>query len=157
MDTVFPYLVQEDLLTQDEQEKLCSISSTMSSDKKKITYLVNALPQKGSTALPRFLKCLECTASGTAHNELADFIRSKVDQVREHKMSSPAGMICMTCIALYYPHYKNVWNVGIDPKSHVHSHSNNSFIIHTASNNKLLLKCPLREQWHLSLCLDWTT
>ena len=80
METVFPYLVQEDLLTQGEKAKLCSLSSTLSSDDEKITYLIDLLPKKGRSALPRFLKCLESTASGTAHLELSDFIRRKADE-----------------------------------------------------------------------------
>lgn len=78
METVFPYLVQENLLTQGEKDKLCSLSSFLSSDESKITYLVErVLPKKGRTVLPRFLKCLESTASGTAHKELAEFIKTK--------------------------------------------------------------------------------
>ena len=88
METVFPYLVQEDLLTQGERDKLCSLSSAFSSDDEKITYLVEVLPKKGKTVLPRFLKCLESTASGTAHLELCDFIRGKVDELREENDSN---------------------------------------------------------------------
>ena len=83
METVFPYLVQEDLLTQGEIDKLCSLSSTFSSDEDKITFLVEkVLPKKGRNALPRFLKCLESTASGTAHDELADFIKGKASKLQ---------------------------------------------------------------------------
>ena len=88
METVFPYLVQEDLLTQGERDKLCSLSSAFSSDDTKITYLVHELPRKGKTALPRFLKCLESTASGTAHLELSDFIRRKADELRKENNSN---------------------------------------------------------------------
>ena len=83
MENVFPYLVEENLLTQDEQEMLCSISSTLSSDNKKITHLVKILPKKGSTALPRFLKCLRRAARGTAHEELADLLRKEALKVTE--------------------------------------------------------------------------
>ena len=77
LETVFPYLVQEDLLTQGEIEKLCVLSLMPDDHDAKINYLVEkVLPKKGRTALPRFLKCLECTASGTAHIELANFIKA---------------------------------------------------------------------------------
>ena len=82
METIFPYLVQEDLLTQGEMDNLCGLSST--SDNTKINYLVEkVLPRKGRAALPRFLKCLEYTASGTAHVELANFIRAKAYELKE--------------------------------------------------------------------------
>ena len=84
MDSLFPHLVQEDLLTQGEMDKLCGLSSAFASDDKKINYLVEkVLPKKGRTALPRFLKCLECTSRGTAHLELADIIKSKAHELKE--------------------------------------------------------------------------
>ena len=93
METVFPHLVQENLLTQEEKNKLCSLSSTFLSDEAKITYLVEkVLPKKGKTALPRFLKCLECTAGGTAHIELAEFIRGKANELREGNLKVQKGI-----------------------------------------------------------------
>lgn len=86
METIFPYLVQENLLTPGEKEKLCSLSST--SDKEKIDYLVEkVLTKKGKTALSRFVKCLECTASGTGHIDLANLIKAKAHEL-EKKDSS---------------------------------------------------------------------
>ena len=92
METVFPYLVQEDLLTQREKDKLCSLSSALPSDEAKITYLMNVLPKKGRNALPRFLKCLECTAGGTAHIELAHIITRKVNEFRGGDNDAPKGI-----------------------------------------------------------------
>ena len=99
MDSLFPHLVQEDLLTQGEMDKLCGLSSAFASDDKKISYLVEkVLPKKGRTALPRFLKCLECTSRGTAHLELADIIKSKAHELKED--ISPHKGIC-TCRLLH--------------------------------------------------------
>ena len=93
MDIIFPYLVQENLLTQGEKEKLCGLSSTFISDDAKIDYLVEkVLPKKGKTSLSRFVKCLECTASGTAHIELADFIKSKAYEMKEEDTPLHEGM-----------------------------------------------------------------
>ena len=93
MEMIFPYLVQENLLTQGEKEKLCSLSSTLVSDDAKIDYLVEkVLPKKGKTVLSRFIKCLECTASGTAHIELAEFIKSKAYELKEENILLHKGM-----------------------------------------------------------------
>ena len=97
MDSLFPHLVQEDLLTQGEMDKLCGLSSAFGSDDRKINYLVEkVLPKKGSTALSRFLKCLECTSRGTAHLELADFIKSKAHELKED-ISPCKGIYTCTC------------------------------------------------------------
>ena len=96
MDTIFPYLVQEDLLTQGEMDKLCGLSSTLISDDKKINYLLEkVLPKKGRTALPRFLKCLECTSRGTAHVELANIIKSKAYELKEDDIPLHKGIHCI--------------------------------------------------------------
>ena len=92
METIFPYLVQENLLTPGEKEKLCGLSSTLTSDDAKIDYLVEkVLPKKGKTALSRFVKCLECTESGTAHTELADFIKAKTYELKKEDISLCKG------------------------------------------------------------------
>ena len=102
METIFPYLVQENLLAQGEKEKLCGLSSTFTSDDAKIDYLVEkVLPKKGKTALSRFVKCLECTASGTAHIELADFIKSKVYELKEEDALFHEGIY----LIFLAPHY----------------------------------------------------
>jgi hypothetical protein len=93
METIFPHLVQENLLTDGDKEMLCGLSTSLQTDRGKINYLVEkVLPKKGRTALPRFLKCLECTASGTAHIELADFIKSKVYELKEEDTFSSKGI-----------------------------------------------------------------
>ena len=93
MKTIYPYLVQENLLTHEEKEMLCGLSISLTSDQAKINYLVEkVLPKKGRTALSRFLKCLECTASGTAHIELADFIKSKVHELKDEDTLLHKGM-----------------------------------------------------------------
>ena len=93
METIFPYLVQENLFTQGEKEKLCGLSSTLTSDKDKIDYLVEkVLPKKGKTALSRFVKCLECTASGTGHIDLANLIKAKAYELKKEDTSLHKGM-----------------------------------------------------------------
>ena len=97
MESIFPYLVQEDLLTQGEKEKLCCLSSTLTSDDTKINYLMEkVLPKKGKTALPRFLKCLVSTASGTAHVELADFIKHKAYELKKEDALFHKGIDTVT-------------------------------------------------------------
>ena len=98
METIFPYLVQEDLLTQGEINKLCGLSPSLTDDDKKISYLVEkVLPKKGRTALSRFVKCLECTSSGTAHIELANFIKTKAYALKEEDISLHKGICTMLC------------------------------------------------------------
>ena len=93
IETVFPHLVQKNLLTEGEKNKLCSLSSAFLSDEAKITFLVgDVLPKKGKTALPRFLDCLECTAGGTAHIELAEIIREKANKLRESNLKVQKGI-----------------------------------------------------------------
>lgn len=102
METVFPHLVQENLLTQGEKDKLCSLSSAYLSDEAKITYLVEkVLPKKGKTSLPRFLKCLECTADGTGHIELAEFIKGKVSELKEGNVNIRKGSLYTHQILCY--------------------------------------------------------
>ena len=76
-ETIFPHLVQANLLTRREQGHLQSFNTSLSEDQK-ITKLINLLPKKGSDALQRFVSCLWDTADGTGHAELADFIQSRV-------------------------------------------------------------------------------
>ena len=118
LETVFPYLVQEDLLTQEEMEKLC-VPSLMSDDAK-INYLVEiVLPKKGRTALPRFLKCLECTASGTAHVELANFIKATAcEQKKDDILHKGIILTEYVKVKIYCP--------SPPPPTHTHTHTTHS-------------------------------
>ena len=69
IDEIFPYLVQQKLLTIQEREDL-SLGSY--SRKQKIDKLLLLLSQKGSDALWRFVCSLYKTSNGTAHKELAN-------------------------------------------------------------------------------------
>ena len=105
METIFPYLVQENLLTREDKEKLCGLSPTLTSDKEKIDYLVEkVLPKKGKTALSRFVKCLERTASGTGHIDLADFIKAKAYELKTEDTSLHKSM---------YFYYKIPFTLGL--------------------------------------------
>ena len=65
---VLPHLIQHQLLTSEERESLMLDTRTESW---KITYLLNTLPRKGKHALKEFIACLEGSAEGTGHKELA--------------------------------------------------------------------------------------
>ena len=69
IDEIFPYLVQQKLLTLQEREEL-SLGSY--SRNQKIDKLLLLLRQKGSDALWRFVCSLYKTSNGTAHKELAN-------------------------------------------------------------------------------------
>ena len=70
LEVLFPYLVQEALLTRYEKERLQSLSPVFSDDDAKIDHLLKILPTKGKNALRRFVRCLHKTVDGTAHDEL---------------------------------------------------------------------------------------
>ena len=70
LEVLFPYLVQEALLTRYEKERLQSLSPVFPDDDAKIDHLLKILPTKGRNALKRFVRCLQRTEDGTAHDEL---------------------------------------------------------------------------------------
>ena len=70
LEMLFPHLVQEGLLTRRETERLQSLSPVFPNDDSKIDYLLKILPTKGKNALRRFVRCLQRTEDGTAHDEL---------------------------------------------------------------------------------------
>lgn len=74
LEELFPHLVQEGLLTWREVERLQSRSSSLSGDGPKIDHLLKILPKKGKNSLRRFLRCLQRTEAGTAHDELARYM-----------------------------------------------------------------------------------
>ena len=70
LEVLFPHLVQEGLLTRHEKERLQSLSPSFSDDDAKIDHLLKILPKKGKNVLKRFVRCLQRTEAGTAHDEL---------------------------------------------------------------------------------------
>ena len=70
LEVLFPHLVQEGLLTRYEMERLQHLSPTLPDEASKVDHLLKIIPRKGKKALKRFVKCLQRTEDGTAHDEL---------------------------------------------------------------------------------------
>ena len=66
---VLPHLIQHQLLTREERQSLRLDTRT---EPWKIAYLLDTLPRKGKHALKEFIACLEGSAEGTGHKELAE-------------------------------------------------------------------------------------
>ena len=95
LEQIFPHLFSQNLLTDSEQE-LLQTSNVHCSRKTKITRLVTGLPRKGPDALWRFVKCLNRSADGTGHRDLAVRITEDCNKVlreksRHRRVSSFAG------------------------------------------------------------------
>ena len=69
---VLPHLIQHQLLTREERESLMLDTRT---EPWKIAYLLDTLPRKGKHALKKFIACLEGSAEGTGHKELAEDLK----------------------------------------------------------------------------------
>ena len=78
VDAILRHLIQHSMLTPPQIEQLQSkdVSATRAV---KIDYLLRWIPQKGSKALPKFIKCLRLSDEGTAgaHCQLADILEKR--------------------------------------------------------------------------------
>ena len=105
LKVLFPHLVQERLLTRHEIEGLQSLSPVFPDDDAKIDYLLKILPTKGQDALRQFVRCLQQTEDGTAHDEL---IRCMIEACShpdsegsggtDNSSGSIAGTACITTL-----------------------------------------------------------
>ena len=99
LEVLFPHLVQEGLLTRREKERLHSLSQAFPDDDSKIDYLLMILPTKGKNALRRFMRCLNRTEDGTAHDELIRFMSEMCtlggEAINDNVSRSTAGMIIL--------------------------------------------------------------
>ena len=86
LEQVFPHLCQQRLLSYSEQEKLKNERFTTS---ERIDDLVKWIPMKGSDALARFSKCLENSADGTGHGELASLLKKEIGRILSKQQHNP--------------------------------------------------------------------
>ena len=86
---IFPHLNQQRLLTYSEQEKLNNERFTTD---ERIDELLKWIPKKGYDALERFVKCLENSADGTGHGELASSLEVEMRRIRS-KQQHNAGLL----------------------------------------------------------------
>lgn len=86
LEQIFPHLCQQRLLSYSEQEKLKNDRFTTH---ERIDDLVKWIPKKGTDALARFIKCLENSADGTGHGELASSLKEEVGRIRSKQQHSP--------------------------------------------------------------------
>ena len=89
LDQVFPHLNQQRLLTYSEQEKLKNERFTTD---ERIDELLKWIPKKGSDALKRFVKCLQNSADGTGHGELASSLEVEIGKIRS-KQQHNTGLL----------------------------------------------------------------
>jgi len=77
---LIPLLRKFDLLTKEEWDVLQSSKQTQN---QKVDYLVGILPRKGEHACSKFIDCLESEKEHTAHQELADKLKSTATKLAE--------------------------------------------------------------------------
>ena len=84
-----PYLNQQDLLTDDESEKLCGRALTRS---EKIDLIVQVLPYKGRDWWNKYLCCLteSATEPGLPAHQESVVVRNEETQQREYQQVSIA-------------------------------------------------------------------
>ena len=74
-DTIVPFLLCDNLLTDNEENVLTDSSKYR---KEKINFVISMLPTKGSGWWEKFIKALRSTTTGTAHNEVADKLEQQL-------------------------------------------------------------------------------
>ena len=102
LEVLFPHLVQEGLLTRHEKERLKRLSPTLPDDASKIDHLLKIIPGKGKNALKRFVKCLQRTEDGTAHDELVRLMTEAYAQGYDNYVSIKKDDIVETKSKLQY-------------------------------------------------------
>jgi len=87
-DSITPYLNQQDLLTDDELEKLCCETLTRL---QKIDLIVQVLPSKRRDWWNKFLLCLEESATEPglpSHHELVTLLTNELAQQNAYQQVS---------------------------------------------------------------------
>ena len=89
LDAIRPHLVQCQLLTVEETERL----TRQSSEARGKQVLTQILAQKGTGCVSQFLECLsKLESSGEGHRELLEVISADLDNKRSRKMDADSAI-----------------------------------------------------------------